>query len=52
MIKKCAASGIHVSVIGIGITFNSSLAEQVTKVEGANYFSITEDSEMKEIIVD
>ncbi len=43
---------MYVSVIGIGIDFNSALTETLVKNEGCNYYCITKNKEMRETIVD
>jgi len=43
MIKKASENNIYVSIIGVGISFNSALADSVIKHKGCNYFSITKD---------
>lgn len=52
LIKDAGKLGIYISIIGVGIDFNTSLTDIITKNEGANYFCITEDAQMKEIIVE
>jgi Ca-activated chloride channel family protein len=39
-VKKNADSRIYTTFLGIGVDFNSSLIEQITKVKGANYYSV------------
>lgn len=41
MIKEAAKDKIYVSIVGIGIDFNTSLTDSITKNEACNYFSIT-----------
>jgi hypothetical protein len=52
MIADQAKAGLYVSFIGIGMGFNSQLAEEVSKHPGANYFCITRDDELKKVVVD
>jgi Ca-activated chloride channel family protein len=35
-----ARSRIHTTVIGIGVDFNTTLVEKITKAKGANYYSV------------
>ena len=35
-----AAQGIYTTFIGIGVDFNTELVESVTKIKGANYYSV------------
>jgi len=52
MIAEQATQGLFVSFVGIGMGYNAALAEEVTKHPGANYFSITKQDEMQQVIVD
>lgn len=52
LIAQAAEIGVNVSVIGVGIDFNADLAEQVLKTEGANYFAVTQEKQLEEIIVE
>lgn len=47
-----AGRGIHTTFIGIGIDFNTELVEALTKVRGANYYSVHSASEFKNRMVD
>jgi Ca-activated chloride channel family protein len=38
--KKNADSRIYTTFIGIGVDFNSGLIDQITRVKGANYYSV------------
>jgi len=40
MTEKSARQNIHSTFVGIGVDFNSALIEAITKVRGANYFSV------------
>ncbi|HWQ20830.1 MAG TPA: VWA domain-containing protein [Methanotrichaceae archaeon] len=39
---------IYTTFIGIGVDFNTELAESITKVRGANYYSVHSSGEFKE----
>jgi len=52
MIASQAEHGLYVSFVGIGMDFNSELADQVTRHRGANYFCITRDEELRKVVVD
>lgn len=52
MIEEQASYGLYTSFVGIGLGFNATLAERVTKHRGANYFSITRAEEMRQVIVE
>jgi len=41
-----------VSILGVGIDFNSELADSITKNEGSNYFCIVKEKDMKEVLID
>lgn len=48
MTKKNAARGIYTTFIGIGVDFNTELIETITKIKGANYYSVHSAIEFKE----
>lgn len=52
MIKKNADEGVYVSIVAMGAEFNASLTETVTKNKGSNYFCATDESQLRECIVD
>lgn len=43
-----AAHKIYTTFIGIGVDFNSELVDQITKIRGANYYSVHSAKEFKE----
>lgn len=45
--KKNADKKIYTTFIGIGVDFNTSLVESITKVRGANYYSVHSSDEFK-----
>ncbi|MFZ2955825.1 MAG: VWA domain-containing protein [Candidatus Ozemobacteraceae bacterium] len=45
--KKNSLRGIHITFVGIGVDFNTQLIEALTKVRGANYYSVHSNSEFK-----
>ncbi|QMU54891.1 MAG: VWA domain-containing protein [Nitrosopumilus sp.] len=52
MIKDNADKNIHTTVIGIGVDFNTELTEQITKVSGANYYSVHSSLSFEKRMVD
>lgn len=52
MISENSKNGIHTTFIGIGVDLNTNLVETLTKVRGANYYSIHSASEFKTRMVD
>jgi len=48
MAKGNADDGIYTTFIGIGLDFNTELIEHITKIRGANYYSVKSASEFKE----
>jgi Ca-activated chloride channel homolog len=38
--ERNAENRIYTTVIGIGVDFNTQLVEQITKIKGANYYSV------------
>jgi len=47
MAKRAAKDGIYTTFIGVGVDFNNDLVEYVSKMRGANYYSIHSDKEFK-----
>ena len=45
--KRNADNGIHTTFIGIGVDFNTELIETITKVRGANYYSVHSAKQFK-----
>ena len=52
MIKKNAEKNIYTTMIGVGVDFNTELVEQITKVSGANYYSVHSSSSFEKRMVD
>ena len=48
MVRKNAESHIYTTFIGIGVDFNSQLIDEITKVKGANYYSVHSPREFGE----
>lgn len=48
MLEDNADRGIYTTFIGIGVDFNTELIENITKVKGANYYSVHSAGEFKE----
>jgi Ca-activated chloride channel family protein len=47
MAKSASREGIYTTFIGVGVDFNNDLVEYVSKMRGANYYSIHSDKEFK-----
>ena len=47
MLEDNADLGIYTTFIGIGLDFNTALVEGITKIKGANYYSVHSASEFK-----
>ncbi len=45
--RENAAHGIYTTFIGVGVDFNTELVESMTKVRGANYYSIHSAEEFR-----
>jgi len=45
LIKSNAADNIYMTFIGVGVDFNTELIDSITKVRGANYYSVKSGSE-------
>lgn len=52
MTTKNADNKTYLTFIGIGVDFNSELVEALTKVRGANYYSVHSSSEFKTRLAD
>jgi Ca-activated chloride channel family protein len=47
MLEDNADQGIYTTFIGIGVDFNTELVESITKIKGANYYSVHSASEFQ-----
>jgi Ca-activated chloride channel family protein len=47
MLDDNADQGIYTTFIGIGVDFNTELVESITKIKGANYYSVHSAGEFK-----
>ena len=47
MLEDNADRGIYTTFIGIGVDFNTELVESITKIKGANYYSVHSAREFK-----
>eukprot|EP01024_Parvocaulis_polyphysoides_P007936 TRINITY_DN12332_c0_g1_i8.p1 TRINITY_DN12332_c0_g1~~TRINITY_DN12332_c0_g1_i8.p1 ORF type:complete len:685 (-),score=81.66 TRINITY_DN12332_c0_g1_i8:87-2069(-) len=45
-------SNIHTTVIGVGLDFNTQLADVLTTTRGANYFSVNSRESFRKVLVD
>jgi Ca-activated chloride channel family protein len=52
MLQDNADQGIYTTFVGIGVDFNTELAESITKIKGANYYSVHAAREFKERMAD
>lgn len=48
ILEENADEGIYTTFIGVGVDFNTALVEKITKVRGANYYSVHSASEFEE----
>jgi Ca-activated chloride channel homolog len=48
--NRNAENRIYTTVIGIGVDFNTQLIEQITKIKGANYYSVHSPRQFKQRI--
>jgi Ca-activated chloride channel family protein len=48
MTKKNSKNGIYTTFIGIGVDFNTELIELMTKIRGANYYSVHSEKQFTE----
>jgi Ca-activated chloride channel homolog len=47
MLADNADQGIYTTFIGVGVDFNTKLVEEITKIKGANYYSVHSATEFK-----
>jgi Ca-activated chloride channel homolog len=52
MLEDNADDGIYTTFVGVGVDFNTELIEALTKIRGANYFSIHSEKEFKKTFVE
>jgi Ca-activated chloride channel family protein len=52
MMEQEARERFYTTFVGIGVDFNTELIESITKVRGANYFSVHAPSEFKKLMDD
>lgn len=48
ILEDNAAHGIYTTFIGIGVDFNTELVDQITKIRGANYYSVHSGKEFEQ----
>ena len=48
MTRRNADSRVHTTFIGIGVDFNTELIEYITKIRGANYYSVHSSEQFRE----
>lgn len=48
MARENAEEGLHTTFIGVGVDFNTALIEHLTKIRGANYYSIHSSEEFSQ----
>lgn len=47
-LSRNAKNGIYTTFVGVGVDFNTELIEILTKIRGANYYSVHSEKEFKE----
>lgn len=52
MIKQNAANRIYTTFIGVGVDFNTQLIEEISKIKGANYFTVHSPGQFRERVKD
>jgi len=48
MLQNNAEDSIYTTFVGVGVDFNTELVEALTKIRGANYYSVHSEKEFKE----
>lgn len=52
MVEANADAGIHTTFVGMGLDFNTELVDHISKVRGANYYSVHSADEFNKRMVD
>ena len=52
MVRGNAENDVHTTFVGIGVDFNTELVEELTKIRGANYYSVHSAGEFNKRMVD
>lgn len=52
MVESNAENGIHTTFVGMGLDFNTELIDIISKVRGANYYSVHSADEFNQRMVD
>lgn len=52
MVEANAKNGIHTTFVGMGLDFNTELVDAISKVHGANYYSVHSADEFNQRMVD
>jgi Ca-activated chloride channel family protein len=52
LVERYAAEGVQTTLLGVGVDFQTDLVEALTKVRGANYFSIHSAQDFKQRLSD
>lgn len=52
MVETNAKNKLYTTFIGIGVDFNTTLTDTITKVRGANYYSVHDEQEFRTRMVD
>lgn len=50
MLANNAANRIYTTFVGVGVDFNTELVEGLTKIRGANYYSVHSDKEFQKVL--
>lgn len=50
MLRDNAENRIHTTMVGVGVDFNTELVEALTKIRGANYYSVHSEKEFKKVL--
>jgi Ca-activated chloride channel homolog len=52
ILNQNAENGIYATTIGVGVDFNTDLVEKITKIRGANYYSVHNEADFKKRLND
>lgn len=52
MAENNARRGVHTTFVGVGVDFNATLIDTITKVRGANYYTVNSSKAFRKLLAD
>lgn len=50
MLRENAENRLYTTMVGVGVDFNTELVEALTKIRGANYYSVHSEKDFKKVL--